>query len=252
MGFGRIWDLCAGGVILLGMTQLPGEMALPRLVARGGRTKGLGGALALVDVAPVLPLVLALAGLAGGRIGWGVALGLTLASAPLAAVLALGAAYDAGGGADIILAEGAALSLGVWGMLWCMAGQGGLGRVLHGPAVAAALWSLITPWAVARSAEQVSEGAAYCVARHEADRPIRSWAELRGVSFHTNRSGYKDTSTWYLHGVMLVDRGEGVEAWNWSPRHMRFERVERPEDMLVSPFGACQPVSSFMSGLSLL
>ena len=114
-----------------------------------------------------------------------------------------------------------------------------------------ALWSLATPVAVAASATLVAGQDAYCIARHAPDRPILAWAELRGAGFHTDRSGYKDSSAWYLHGVMLVQRDGGVEAWNWSPRLMRFDRLARPDDLIASPFGTCQPAQGFLGGLSL-
>lgn len=251
MRVAKYWDVVAGVVILLGLSQLPGDMSLAQLPGWGGSAGRFGGVLAFVDLVPALPLLLALAGLAGKHIGWGVALGVTLVSAIPAAVLTLGASYDSGGGGTIILLEGLALTLGVWGMLWCLAGKAALGRVLHGVAVLAALWSLATPFMVMRSAGQLAGGAAICIARHEKDRPITSWAELRGVSFHTDRSGYKDTSAWFLHGVMLVDRGQGIEAWNWSPRTMRFDRLERPGDLVVTPLGVCQPRPGFLQGLSV-
>ena len=96
------------------------------------------------------------------------------------------------------------------------------------------------------------EGAAFCMARHEADRQVRSWAELRGVSFHTDRSGFEDTSTWVRHGVMLVDRGQGIEAWNWSPRALRFDRLARARDLVATPFGVCQPVADFGGRMSIV
>lgn len=250
MSLGRWWDVQAGGLVLAGLMQLPGDMALSQL-AGPGASAGLTAVAAFVDLVPALPLALALAGLAGGRIPWGLALGLTLVSALPAAVLTLLASYDTGGGAEIILAEGLALSLAVWGMLWCLAGQGVPGRALHGLAVLAALCSLATPFAVARQARLLADGAAFCIARHEADRPIRSWAELRGASFHTNRSGYKDTSSWYLHGLLLVDRVQGIEVWNWSPRHLRFDPLPRAGQLVVSPFRTCTPVPAFLGRLSL-
>lgn len=115
-----------------------------------------------------------------------------------------------------------------------------------------ALWSLITPFSVAWSARAIAEDASYCIARHQTDRPVRSWADLRGVSFHTNKSGYKDSSVWYLHRVMLVDRGSGVEAWNWSPRAMRFDRLERADELSVTSFDACRPKPGFLDGLPIL
>lgn len=248
----KYWDVAAGVLILLGLMHLPGDMALAEALGQGGSLGWLWGAVVFVNLVPALPLALALGVLVGGRIGGGVAWGMILISALPAAILTLGAAYDSGDGEGIIWIEGAALTLACWGMLLCLAGRMRVGRLAHGMAMLVALWSLATPLAVAWSVRAVAGGSAYCIARHQPDRPIRTWAELRGVSFHTDRSGYKDTSAWFLHGVMLVDRGQGIEAWNWSPRHMRFERIGRPGDMAESPFGTCAPRAGFLDGLALL
>ena len=232
----RYWDVGAGLVILLGMMQLPGDMIVPGLLGAGAGLGRIGSGLAFVDLVPVLPFLIALSGLAGGRIGGGTALWLILATCLPAALLTLGASYDSGGGGGIILMEGVALTLACWGMLLCLAGRVTWGRLTYGLAVLVALWSLTTPFFVASSVRAVAEQDAYCIARHEPDRPILSWAELRGVSFHTNQSGFKDTSEWYLHGVLLVQRAGGVEAWNWSPRHMRFRAIGPGERPYREPF----------------
>lgn len=50
---------------------------------------------------------------------------------------------------------------------------------------------------------------------------------------------------------MVVGRGQGIAVWYWSPCAMRFGRLERPGDLIVTPFGVYQPGVGFAEGLSV-
>lgn len=71
----------------------------------------------------------------------------------------------------------------------------------------AAAWSLSLVPAVVIRTNQVADGHPFCLARHGPAEPIESFWELRGFSFYTTWTGYKSTSTWYYHGILIVDRG---------------------------------------------
>jgi hypothetical protein len=104
--------------------------------------------------------------------------------------------------------------------------------------------SLAVAGAALMQAGWMADGAPASSARHE-DRPERvgSIRDLRAFSFYTTRSGYKDSSRWYFHGLLIVCRPDGEEVYNWSPRRLRFMRFERPHLLAVDPSWACEPVA---------
>ncbi len=84
------------------------------------------------------------------------------------------------------------------------------------------LWSL---FAMTRAVTQIStltNGTPYCVAR--SGEPITSLAELRGLAFYTDETGFKSTSFWTFHGVLLTK----TQEWNWSAKSLRFEAIPEP------------------------
>ncbi|ATG47723.1 hypothetical protein CEW89_09180 [Celeribacter ethanolicus] len=84
------------------------------------------------------------------------------------------------------------------------------------------LWSLGTMALAASQIIAKTQGAPYCVARSGA--PIHSIAELRGLAFYTDETGFKSTSRWTFHGVLLTEN----QAWNWSPQRLRFDPIPEP------------------------
>ncbi len=84
------------------------------------------------------------------------------------------------------------------------------------------LWSLT---AMARAVTQIAtltKDAPYCVARSGA--PITSIADLRGLAFYTDETGFKSHNYWTFHGVLLTETHE----WNWSATRLRFEPIPEP------------------------
>lgn len=113
-----------------------------------------------------------------------------------------------------------------------------------------AIWSLGSGAAAASGANLIADGRDYCVAGHGGP-PVRSWAELRGVALYTDRAGYKSTSRWYFHAVLLVDDADGGASFNWSPRRLRWERLEYPERLIEPVRGSCEPSPAFLRQLHI-
>jgi hypothetical protein len=70
---------------------------------------------------------------------------------------------------------------------------------------------------------------------------------LRGTRLFTTFTGYKSTSRWYFHAVLIVDGEKGREYWNWSISRMRFERFYNPHRFVERPTHVCQPTPLFLS-----
>ena len=133
--------------------------------------------------------------------------------------------------------------------------------LLATPIIAVMTWSFAAGVSVAVQAHSISDGKPYCIATTDAvkagsggtgDRDygaIRSLEALRGVRLYTDRTGYKDTSRWYFHGLLVVGQNEKLEYWNWSPRRLSFERVTSPRVFVSEVTNACAPVEAFLSRL---
>lgn len=104
-----------------------------------------------------------------------------------------------------------------------------------------ALWSVLTVPMVLVQARLISNGAPYCIAEHAENSPVEALFELRGFSFYTTKIGYKSTSKWYFHGLMIVDNPDEQRVYNWSPRRWRFDLIERPDALLKPVRNACVP-----------
>ena len=114
-----------------------------------------------------------------------------------------------------------------------------------------AAWSLGAAAVAAGGAVRVADGRDYCIARHGGPA-IRGWPELRGVALYTDRTGYKSTSRWFFHAILLVEDGDKDAAFNWSPRRMRWEMLERPERLIEPVRGSCEPSPAFLRRLATL
>ena len=73
------------------------------------------------------------------------------------------------------------------------------------------------------------------------------WKGCVELAFFTTFTGYKCTSRWYFHAVLIVDGENGREYWNWSISRMRFERFYNPDRFVERPTYVCQPNPSFLS-----
>lgn len=114
------------------------------------------------------------------------------------------------------------------------------------------VWSLAMAPLAYSSAVEVSSSRAFCIGEHSpTKRELRSIIGLRGLSFYTKRSGYKIGDTWYFHGLLLVEDEVGTSVYNWSPRHLEFQAVERPRLLIASPFEACAPRKKFLQELNV-
>lgn len=104
-----------------------------------------------------------------------------------------------------------------------------------------AFWSLLTIPMLLLQARLITDGSPYCIAEHSENSPIEALHGLRGFSFYTTKTGYKSTSEWYFHGLMIVDHPDDQRVYNWSPRHWRFDLVERPDAPIEPVRNVCVP-----------
>ncbi len=163
----------------------------------------------------------------------------------------------AGPGMEFILLHGTGVLLGASGALKLYRKlpelekislrQAGIKEMIV--ALIIALWSLCGVIGVIASATKIAVGLPYCIAAHGQSQPITSLWQLRGVSFYTASTGYKDSSRWFFHGVMVVNEGGLERYYNWSPANMRFDRVKRESLMIRRIYGACQPRKNFIGAL---
>jgi len=102
-----------------------------------------------------------------------------------------------------------------------------------------ATWSILTIPILLVDANFKSHGAPMCIARHDGVKSDLFWG-LRGFSLYTTASGYKSTSNWYFHGILIIEKDEGHQYYNWSPRRMRFDKIDHPQHMMVS-LNTCKP-----------
>lgn len=154
-----------------------------------------------------------------------------------------------------MFANGIALSLAAASsVLFLAAGCiGSIGRWLAFTGMAlsatAAAWSLLSVPAVVYGANRIAAGNPFCIGRHAPASEITSIWDLRGFSFYTTASGYKSTSGWYFHGLVVVDGTDGRQYFNWSPRGFRFDRIHHPERLAARVQDICEPTSAFWSKL---
>ena len=215
--------------------------------------------LRIAQLAPFFPLLmLALACLTGLHLPRGVARFLSFLSVALGLTITAASAAASGPGSLIVLVEGIALTLAVAATFRLLARPDGDARTRRAalmrmaPATAVALWSLGAAGLIAASATRISDGRPYCLARHGDTEAVESLAALRGLSFYTTRSGYKSSSNWYMHGILIVETGAAPEVYNWSPRRLRFDRLREPGRLTIDPRGNCKPRADFLAALPLL
>lgn len=162
-----------------------------------------------------------------------------------------------GGGTEMVILHGTALTLAcTTSILLVSAARQKARLVTFGVFVFPILvgvWSLATVPLAYSSAVEASANRAYCIGEHSPiERELSSIFGLRGLSFYTTRSGYKIGDTWYFHGLLIVEDDSRLNVYNWSPRGMRFNVVERPGTLIADPFAACQPRNGFLEELNLI
>ncbi|WP_319774544.1 hypothetical protein [Breoghania sp.] len=170
----------------------------------------------------------------------------------------MGAAALAAPGATLIWFRALALALSSLALLRLLtsapspAPSSRLAWTMIGIAAAISVWSLAGMIWISYSASAIAGDRPYCLAFHSREvKPVRSFSELRYFSFFTTYSGYKRSSHWYFHGVLIVNAKEGRQVYNWSPRRFAWDRVHNPEILLENPVSACDPKAEFMRDLRL-
>ncbi len=211
----------------------------------------------LVWFAPALPAAMVLLRFALPRplspaLVWPIAI-VTFLVGLFLTLLSLGFSSSLSG--PLLSAHGSILSLAVASSILCLA----IGQIdsntarlaIFGMAVsaAAAIWSLLSVPAVVFQAHQTAAGSPFCITHHDSSSVVDSLWDLRGFSFYTTASGYKSTSTWYFHGILIVDGDDGLGYFNWSPRHFRFDRIDHPERFIAPLENLCTPSSAFWAEL---
>lgn len=104
--------------------------------------------------------------------------------------------------------------------------------------------------AAAAQASWLSAGQPYCISSDGARgyTQIDSIFDLRGTNLFTERTGYKDTSRWFFHGVLAVQVGDRSIYWNWSKKWTRFYPLD-PAGFSGEVESACQPTPRFVTKL---
>lgn len=247
-------------VILVGYVKLPFWSRLMELLKDSHAPRLVFLVEGLAHVGPLIPLVAALARLASPFRFRGNA-ARTIAGTVVGAGLFFSffAGAFSGAGSEIVWLYGFTLTLAVAASVLLLADDQTkpwwpfltIGLLLV-PFVAA-IWSLAAGVVIYRQAEQLSGGQPYCIAHHnDREDPVSSLADLRGLMFYTTFSGYKDSSHWYFHGLLLVGRGQHLNVFNWSPRHLRFDLLQKPQVQFIDPRKACRPRLDFLKSLKAI
>ena len=230
------------GYINLGLLALSLEMQSPAL-------PGAAAVVALIAVSPCLPLAAALVvRLTSWRLAGWLAAALAVLAGGCGALPGLLAAALSDTGSSLVLGQGITLAAAVVAAV-LMLSRSSLGQrsalvLLTAPALGA-VWSLVILSVVTLSANRISDGRSYCLARPPTKGPVLSLADLRGFAFYT-------TAEWDFHGLLLVQDKTETIAYNWSPRRMRFDPLLRPELLFPDPRSQCLPQPNFLAGLPLV
>jgi len=211
----------------------------------------------LIAVVPLMPIsVLTLSTLSDRQLPAVLAAVLAVVFFGIGAVVTVSLASFSGGGMEMVILHGTALTLAcsTSTLLASAVGQktSSIAFGIFVFPVSVGVWSLaVMPIAYA-SALEVSSGRAFCIAEHSPnENELRSISGLRGLSFYTTRSGYRVGDTWYFHGLLLVEKTGAHGVYNWSPRNMQFQAVERPDLLFANPLTACEPRNEFFQQLGI-
>ncbi|MEM7188265.1 MAG: hypothetical protein AAF439_01520 [Pseudomonadota bacterium] len=250
-----LWILAAT-LIAFGFLQVPSVAALNE----GGQSRPvwLTAIYWIIQLTPVAPLVFVTASVLRPRPMRGITSTILAAmTATAGMVLSVAAAFFSGPASTIAFAQGLSLTTAVTATIlllsceWEGKTKRFLGIVFAFP-TAAALWSLASIAAVVFSANTHSAGQKFCIAMQAPAVPVKAFAELRGFSFYTTAGGWKLGDVWYFHRIMIVERDQGRDVYNWSTRHFEFHLLESPEHQIVSPSNVCIPKADFWDSLNIL
>lgn len=196
----------------------------------------------IVQLTPAVPLVVAVwPGLRGPRFPAALAAFLAVMALWTGAALTLVTSAFAGPGSSLTLLHGSALTLAIWASLALLSEAPPSARHMHRVWAALALGSLAALWSLAAmavaqiSAVRIAAKNPYCMLRHDDFSP----ADARGFFFFTSASGYKDSASWYFHGLLLVETASGPAVFNWSPRWLRFDPIAQPSVFTAALPTAC-------------
>lgn len=199
-------------------------------------------------LAPVVPILFA-----SLRLGLSKPLQSYVTVPILLAVLIFGGLFTvvnagfSGAGTVIALIHGSSLTVAVAASVHLLARDPTKGdlKSLAGVAIlypaVVALWSITASVFALGHAHFLANGQNYCFADHAAMRQLQSLMLLRGLSFYTTATGYKSTSRWYYHGLLIIDRDGDKQVYNWSPRRLHFDKIENPTGMIAGIERACTP-----------
>ncbi|MEL6807529.1 MAG: hypothetical protein AAFO97_07095 [Pseudomonadota bacterium] len=211
-----------------------------------------------VAVLPLMPFAILALSIVGRRrmpVVFAAVLALVLLSAGAFVTFVLMAL--AGGGTEMVILHGTALTLACVTSILLVSAVGQRARsVVFGIflfPVLVGVWSLAVIPLAHSSAVEISSNRPFCIGEHSPiDKELHAITGLRGLSFYTTRSGYKIGDAWYFHGLLLIENEGETSVYNWSPRRMAFQAVERPRLLIASPFGSCEPRIGFLEELNLL
>lgn len=161
-----------------------------------------------------------------------------------------------GGGTELVVLHGVSLTLACAACILLVSDVGKRAKSMVLSVclipVLVGVWSLASAPLAYANAIEISSNRAFCVGEHSPiEKELGSIIGLRGLSFYTTRSGYKIRDTWYFHGLLLVEGDGEIVVYNWSPRYLEFQAVERPQQLIASPFGSCVPRKEFFQELNL-
>lgn len=211
-----------------------------------------------IAILPLMPFaILALSIVSRRRIPLVLAVVLALVFFGAGAFATIVLAALSGGGSEMVLLHGTALTLACGTSILLASAVGQKARWValgvYTLPVLVGVWSLAMIPIAYSSAVEISSGRAFCIGEHSPnENELRSIVGLRGLSFYTTRSGYKIGDTWYFHGLLLVEENSNKGVYNWSPRNMQFQAVERPNLLIVTPSTACQPRKEFFQKLDVI
>lgn len=245
--------ITAGFLIALGFTPVP---LFPDSLGHG--TGWLYWPIGVISVTALLPLALAILKATMRRpLNKLVAAGFAIVAGIIGTILSFLYATLTGIGTLLAVIHGLSLTLAVTTSILMLAAQSrpsplktAFAILLIIPVIVA-VWSLISGGAVIWQTNRLADSRSFCVALHDRGSAVRSYAQLRGLSFYTTASGYKNTPRWYFHGLLIVETQNGNDTYNWSPRRMKFQRIDYPERFFASPVEACLPREGFWETLSV-
>ena len=211
--------------------------------------------ISLLPLVPLLALTLSL--VTSRRLPRVTAWVLVGAIAVLGGLLTVFLAAFSGGGSLMITAHGISLLIACGTTVVVVSTCGRRARttahVFFILPVVAGLWSLAMIPTAYINAAALSAKKHYCIAENTArKRALGSLANLRGFSFYTTSSGYRLGDQWYFHALLLTEDKNDLEAYNWSPRRMQFQKLKNPRLMMISPFSACTPRAKFLEELPII